>query len=110
MKTAVTTFSYRRTRNPCFRGSPAALACLLSAVGLFRVATGDGQPTPCIAASLPCWRLEVPGQDREGSWRPAKVAGRVRVVEEEEEEEDAGDDDRVTSLGLFRGCSCRMES
>ena len=67
-------------------------------MGLFRVATGDGQPTACIAASLVCCMLGVPGQDWEGSWRPAEVGVRVRVWEEEEEEEDAGDDDSVTSV------------
>lgn len=81
---------------------PAALACLLSAVGLFSVATGDGQPT----ASLLCWMLGVPRVDKERSWSPVGVIVRV----EEEEEEDAGEEERVTSPASFRGCSCRMDS
>lgn len=84
---------------------PAALACLLNAVGLFRVATGDGQPTPCIAASLLWWVLGVLGQDWEGSWSPADVGVRV-----EEVEDDEGEEERVTSPASFRGCSCRMDS
>lgn len=66
------------------------------------MATGDGQPTPCIAASLLCWVLGVPGQDREGSWSPAEVG--VRVEEEEGEEE------RATSPASFRGCSWRIDN
>lgn len=80
----------------CCGSRPAALACLLSAVGLFRVATGDGQPIPCLA----CCMFGVPGQDWEGSWSPAEIGVRV-----EEEEEDAGDVERVASPASFRGCS-----
>lgn len=69
------------------------------------MATDDGQPTPCIPASLPCWVLGVPGQDREGSWYPAEVGVSVK-----EEEDDAGEEDRVTSPTSFRGCSWRMDS
>lgn len=83
---------------------PAALACRLSAVGLFSVATGEGQPTPCMAASLLCWGLGVPGQDRDGSWSPAEVGVRV------EEEDEMGEEERVMSPASLRGCSCRMDS
>lgn len=84
----------------CWTG-PAALACLLSAVGLFKVATGDGQPTPWITASLFCWVHGVPGQDREGSWSPGEV-----VVSDKEDDEE----ERVESPASFRGCSWRMDS
>lgn len=70
-------------------------------VGLLRVATGDGQPTP----SLPCWTLGVPGQEPKGSWNPAEVG-----VSVEEEADDAGEEDKATSPASFRGCSGRMES
>lgn len=73
-------------------------------VGLLRVATGDGQPTPCITPSLPCWTLGVPGEEPEGSWNPAEVGVSV------EEEDDAGEEDKATSPASFRGCSGRMES
>lgn len=86
--------------------SPAALACLLSAVGLFRVATGDGPP----AASLPCWALGVPGQDTEGSCDPADVGVSVDENEEDEEDEDQGEEERPPSAASLRGCSCRLES
>lgn len=86
---------------------PAALACRLSAVGLLRVATGDGQPTPCIIPNLLCWVLGVPGQDAEGSWSPAEVGV---SVEDEEEEEDEGEQKSVMSTASLRGCSWRMES
>lgn len=89
----------------CFRATPAALLCLLSVVGLFRVATGDGQPTPCIVGTFMCWALGVPGQDVE-SRDPAEVGVRV----EEEEEEDAGEEDKAVSPASFRGCSWRMDS
>lgn len=83
---------------------PAALACLLRAVGLFRVDTGDGQPMACLA----CCMLGVPGQEWEGSWSPAEL--RVRVEELAMVEEDAGEVERVTSAPSLRGCSWRMES
>lgn len=88
------------------RTRPAALACRLSAVGLLRVLTGDGQPTPCIAAaSLPCWVLAVLGQHRDGSCGPADVGVRV-----EEEEDDQDEEDRPASPASLRGCSCRLDS
>lgn len=91
--------------------APAALACLLRAVGLFRVDTGDGQPMGCLA----CCMLGVPGQEWEGSCSPAEV--RVRVEElmvaamaAAEDEEEEGEVERVTSAPSLRGCSWRMES
>lgn len=65
------------------------------------MATGDGQPTPCIAAILLCWVLGVPGQDTEGSKSPAEVG-----VSIEEQEDDEGEgEDRAMSPASFRGCS-----
>lgn len=69
------------------------------------MATGDGQPTTCIAASLPCWVLGVPGHDANGSWRLAEVVERV-----EEEEDDKGEEERGASPASFRGCSWRIDS
>lgn len=74
-------------------------------MGLFRVATGDGQATPCIAAILLCCVLGVPGQDPEGSRSPVEVG-----VSTEEEEEDDGEEERAMSPASFRGCSWRMDS
>lgn len=71
------------------------------------MATGDGQPTPCITPRLPCWVLGVPELEPEGSWNPAEVGV---SVEEEEDATDAGEEDKVTSPASFRGCSGRMES
>lgn len=68
------------------------------------MATGDGQPTPCITPSLPCCMLGVPGEEPEGSMNPAEVGVEM------EEEDDAGEEDKVTSPASFRGCSWTMES
>ena len=80
---------------------PAALACRLSEVGLFSVAMLEGPVAPCLA----CWVAGVPGQDSEGSRKPAG-AGERR--EEEEVEKDEGT--MVISTPSLRGCSWRMES
>lgn len=70
------------------------------------MATADGQPTPCITPSLPCWMLGVPEEEPEGSRNPAEVGVSVEM----EEGDDAGEEDRATSPASFRGCSWTMES
>lgn len=69
------------------------------------MATGDTQPTTCIAASLPCWVLGVPGHDASGSWRLAEDAIRVEV-----DEEDEGEEEGAEWLPSLRGCSWRMDN
>lgn len=58
-----------------------------------------------MAASLLCWGLGVPGQDRDGSWSPAELGVRV-----EEEDDEMGEEERVMSPASLRGCSCRIDS
>lgn len=68
--------------------------------------TGDGQPTPCIAAILLCCMLGVPGQDDEGSRGPAEVG-----VSSDEDDTDDGEEERATSPPpSLRGCSWTMDS
>lgn len=58
-----------------------------------------------MAASLACWGLGVPGQDRDKSWSPAAVG-----VKLEEAVEEQGEEERAASPASFRGCSERMDS
>lgn len=67
------------------------------------MATGDGQPTPCITPSLQCWTV---GVEPEGSRNPPEVGVSVEM----EEGDDRGEEDKAASPASFRDCSWTMES